>query len=302
MTAKRLACLVVIVSGILAGCTPAASTGTGARPPTAPPPSRTWTSGPVLIVFTTQSESSAPFGVSRIPDLILYADGQLIVRDKGNILTSRLPHEEVCRLLNAIESTGFFDVEMEPYHMQVDAQGLGITSVTRIEVNAWRHRSVAADALRSLIDDPDVKVPPALRETYRLLSNYRPPDLHPYRDAPIALAIYPCPAEHPCETEVMWPLKSPTLSTLSERAKRTGIENREWGVGVLLDGEEATTLLQAIAPPASGTFVEDGLTYRLSARPALPYESLESAMAYEAEIPSPGIDGDRVQLECVESP
>jgi hypothetical protein len=256
----------------------------------------------VLIAFATRSESAAPFGVSRVPDLILYADGQLIVRDEGEILTTRIPHEEVCRLLNAIESTGFFDVEMDAYHTQVDAQGLGITAVTRIEVNAWRRRSVTADALRSLIDDPDVEVPPALRETYRLLNEYRPPDLKPYRDAPIALAIHRCPQGDPCETERTWPIESPTLSTLFERAETTGVENREWGMGVLLDGEEATAVLGATGSSTSGTFVEDEVTYRLSARPVLPYESLESAMAYEAEIPSPGVGVDGVQLECVESP
>jgi hypothetical protein len=302
VTPKRLTCLVILVYRILSGCTPAAPTGTGALPPTATTPSQRWTSGPVLIAFATRSESTAPFGVSRVPDLILYADGQLIVRSEGEILTTRIPHEEVCHLLTTIESTGFFDVEMDAYHTQVDAQGLGITAVTRIEVNAWRHHSVAADALQSLIDDPDVEVPPALRETYRLLSDYHPSDMKPYRATPIALAIHRCPQGDPCETERMWPLKSPTLSTIFERAETTGVENREWGMGVLLDGEEATALLRAVGPTMSGTFVEDEVTYHLSARPALPYESLESAMAYQAEIPSPGVGVDRVKLECVESP
>ncbi len=254
----------------------------------------------MLIEFTTQSENSAPFGVSRVPDLILYADGQLIVASEEEIMTSQLSQDAVCHLLIAIESTGFFDTDMEAYRVQVEARPLGMTSLTRIEVNAWRRRSITAEALLSLLEDPDVAVPDSLNDTYHLLSNYRYADLQPYRDAPLALAIHRCLTEAPCRTESVWPLKSPTLATLFKQAGETGVENREWGRGVLVSTQDAISIAQILTQ--SRTFIEGEETYRLSARRLLPYESLESAMAYEAKIPSPEVDTDRFVMKCAVKP
>lgn len=310
MSIPRFVCLFVVVHGLIGACI----AGPAGDPPiltpaeiptltvTTSPPARTWTAGPVLIEFKVQAENPAPFGVSRVPDSILYADGRLFIPGEGDLLTSQLSQEAVCGVLNTIEDAGFFDVDMEAYNAQVDARALGLTSLIRIEVNAWRRRSITAEALPSLLDDPNAEVPDPLHKTYHLLSNYRPDDLQPYRDAPLALAIHRCPIESACETETVWPLESPTLTTLFKRAEETGVKNREWGFGVRVSDQEAASVAQVLDRSGSRTFFEDNETYRLSARRLLPYESLESAMAYEARIPSPEVSVDSFAMTCEVTP
>ncbi|RLC99144.1 MAG: hypothetical protein DRI77_03435 [Chloroflexi bacterium] len=81
-------------------------------------------------------------------------------------------------------------------------------------------------------------------------------------------------------------------------AEETDITNREWGFGLLLKGDTAMKIYQEISQIPFQGFVEDGETYIVSARPLLPYESLESAVSYKSEIPSLGIVTNTVVLTC----
>jgi hypothetical protein len=264
------------------------------------PPASTWEVGPVLVTFGTYREDPAPFGVSRTPELILYADGLLIVRTDTGFLAVQLSHKEVCALLAAIEATGFFDVDMTAYQAAVDELPMGLVSVTRIGVNTWRHRRVSAEALWEFMenDDADARVPDGLHDVYVLLDGYRPPGLRSYRYNRVALAIHQLPAAESGVKAMTWPLDSPKLFMLEARAEAGGVRSREKGFGLLLEGETADRVYEAIAGASSGQFAEGGATYVVAARPLLPYESLESAVGYTARIPSVGMNAGTVTMRC----
>jgi hypothetical protein len=246
-------------------------------------------------------EDSAPFGVSRTPDLMLYSDGRLVVRTHAGFQAAQLSRQEICALLNTIDQVGFFDFDMAPYHEQMDELPLGIASTTVIEVNAWKQKSVVAMALRDVVDDPAFQVPSPLRSVYLLLSDYHLADLQPYQYDQLALAIHRPPPDSSYRTETRWPLPTPSLGALFERAERANIKSREEGLGLLIEGETAASVYQAIRQISGRGFVEDGEMYLVTARPLWPYESLESAVSYEAEIPSPGVEINTVALTCYEA-
>jgi hypothetical protein len=256
----------------------------------------------VLVEWRTYVENTAPFGVSRVPELLLYATGRLLIKDDGKILTTQLPQDEVCRLLNRIDHTGFYDIDMEPYETEVENLPLGIPSVTRISVKAWRQRTIVAESLRSHIDDPNIHVPSALRDTHRILRDYRSQRLYPYRSKTLALAIHRYTPGNPCTTETRWPLPTYPLGAAYDRARQREVKHRQLGYGLTLDGNEAAQVYRVITEASERCFIEGDNTYRLAARPLLPYESLESAMSYEAEIPSPEISFDTFILECQSDP
>jgi hypothetical protein len=315
LTIKR--CLFwALISWLLFACTPdrdpggIAQTSTVSIPRTpsptldstpASPLTRTWEVGPVLLEFKTLFEDSAPFGVSRTPDLILYSDGRLVVRTNAGFRAAQLSRQEICTLLNTIDQVGFYDFDMAPYHEQMDELPLGIASTTVIEVNAWKQRAVVAMALRDIVDDSTFQVPSPLRSVYLLLSDYRPADLQPYQYDQLALTIHQPLPDSPYKTETRWPLSSPSLGELFERAEQANIKNREGGFGLLLEGETAASVYQAIRQIPGRGFVEDGEMYIVAARPLWPYESLESAVSYEAEIPSPGVETRTIALTCYDA-
>ncbi|MCP4602334.1 MAG: hypothetical protein GY847_17765 [Proteobacteria bacterium] len=275
--------------------TPASTVVPPTPAPTVSPDAQTWETGPVLVQFGTFSEDSAPFGVSRAPELLLYADGRLIVRNGGEFQEHHLTHQEMCALLGTIDRVGFFDLDMAVYNREIDKFAFGIVSVTVIEVNSWQSRRIAADALREVIDDPNVNVPDPLRVTYELLSHYQSDQLQLYQYDQLALTIFKYPADSSYTSNIVWPLNSPSLEELFELAR---VKNRVQGLGLLLKDDVAVKVYQAISQSGQRSFVENGVTYTVSARPLLPYESLESAVSYQAHIPSPGIMLTTNELTC----
>ena len=262
------------------------------------PLTRTWEVGPVILEFMTLVEDPAPFGVSRTAALILYSDGRLVIQSDTGFQERHLSRQEICALLNTIDQTGFFDLDMSPYYEQLNELPLGVVSATVIEVNAWQRRQVYAEALWEVIDDSSIEVPFSLRAVYSLLSNYQPVDLQPYQYEQLAFTIHKCSPDYPYRAETIWSLGSPSLEELFEMAEETDITNREWGFGLLLKGDTAMKIYQEISQIPFQGFVEDGETYIVSARPLLPYESLESAVSYKSEIPSLGIVTNTVVLTC----
>ncbi len=199
-------------------------------------------------------------------------------------------------LVAAIGNRGyFFDLDMAAYNRELDKLALGIVPVTMIEVNFWQSRRIAVDALEKAIEDPTVDVPAPLRATYDLLGHYQSDHLQPYRYDQLAFTIFKYPADSLYTSETAWPLDSPPLEELFGQAS---VENRAQGLGLLLEGDIAIQVYQAIRQTGQHSFIENGVIYAVSARPLLPYESLESAVYYQARIPSSGIPLTTTELTC----
>ncbi len=273
------------------------ATPTPTLSPTAPLAGQTWQAGPVLLKFGTFYEASAPFGVSSVPRLILYSDGLLVLDAGGTLYERLLTRQETCSLLNSIDQAGFFDIDLSGYAKELDKLPLGLVPSTRIVVNAWQSRAERLEALETMVNDPGVNVPDTLRAVYGLLSDYQPDDLQPYQFTQLAFTIYKYPADTAYQARQEWPLESPSLAQLFEQAT---VPNRMDGMGLLLEGDAAPQVYAALQDGPDG-FTENGATYAVSARPLLPYESLESAASYQARIPSPGVHSAATQWTCYPS-
>lgn len=259
---------------------------------------QTWEAGPVLVAFGTFREDPAPFGVSHVPSLILYTDGRLVVHADEGLQERHLTRQEICALLNTIEQAGFFDAEVAAFQEEINHLGLGLASTTRIEVNAWQSRGVNIDALWEAIDHLEVEVPAGLRVTFELLRDYRPQNLTPFQSEQVAVGFYRYPAGDGPEDTATWSLDWPTLEEMFAQAK---VENRQQGWGLLLEGEAAARVEGEIHRVDGRVFAEDGAVYFVSARPLLPYESLESALSYQAQIPSADVAITPTTLTCYAS-
>jgi hypothetical protein len=260
-----------------------------------------WVAGPLLLLFGTFFEDSRPFGVSSPPEFVLYSDGRLVSREDGELQEQRLSQQEVCELLESIDAAGFFTFDAQAYHQTVDENvALGLLSDTRIYVYAWQSREVRAEGLEEMLGQAAAEVPPELRATYELLGGYRPRESQPqpYAYEEVALALYRADPGSTPDVDRVWTLDSPRLADLYTRAVEGGVENREEGVALLLSGEEGRRVLEAIEQAEGSLFAEDGEVYGLSARPLLPYESLESAVGYRSHIPSRDTDFDPVVWRC----
>lgn len=297
---KRMWALCVMsILLLLAGCTMLGSTFV--TPTSITSLEQEWEAGPVLVAFGSFFEDPWPFGVSSPPQFVLYSDGRLVVRESGELQEQWLSQQEVCELLESIEAAGFFTFDAQAYHQAVDENvALGLVSITRIDVYAWQSREVRAEGLEEMLGQAAAEVPPGLRATYELLEGYRPQDLQlqPYAYEEVALALYRVEPGSTPDVERVWPLDSPSLADLYARAVEGGVENREQGVALLLTGEEARRVLEALDQADGDLFVEDGEIYSLSARPLLPYESLASAVGYRSHVPSQDVDFDPVTWRC----
>jgi hypothetical protein len=203
--------------------------------------------------------------------------------DSGHmLLTTRLPRQATCHLLNSIDQAGFFDYDPASY------PGWGPTDMgsTSISVHAWRANSVGlynfAGALREETQYQATGTPlpafptilPAIRATYRLLDQYDVPPgaLHPLK--PERLGVWLLSAREPAGAKgyVEWPLSSHTLAALGL------VPGNTYGGGgpsMILTGEDATQVYDALGEGFSinGITVREGdKLYQAFARPLLPNE------------------------------
>ena len=273
-------------------------TPTPSPSPTVTPQGQTWQAEPVLVNFSTRREDPAPFGVSTPPDLVLYHDGLLVRRMPEGLQAKTLSRTEICQLLNTVESTGFFEVEMASYDEMINQQGFGVVSMTFIKIAAWKTQSVRAEALVDARDRPELDVPVGLAETYTLLDAYRPADLAPYMSERLAVSLYRFPEDTSRTSETTWPLDEPSLASLYEQAEAQGVKSREMAWGLVLEGDVADEVWARLREAEGSIFTEGGELYAVSARPLLPYESLESAVGYQARIPSVDTPTDLPPLTC----
>jgi len=155
-----------------------------------------------VLIELGESGGDGNFG-PYIPDLILYADGNLIFQSSGGLRRKQLERQEICALLNTVEQSGFFDYDSAKDDYSVDGAPFIGGAVTRLQVNAWRSKQIALAELAIILEDPGSlaawdacpdcsdapTIPSSLRDVYQLLKHYRPGEARPYQPS----RIFPTP-------------------------------------------------------------------------------------------------------------
>jgi hypothetical protein len=267
--------LLMMLCLVVSGCGLAAVTPT-------PGLMHEWSATPVLVTLQTQQ---GMFGArTRLPSLVIYADGTVIrMREESTAMGRRqfidraqLPPADLCRLLGQIDAAGFFEVNPADY---VNPRVVDLGN-TIISVDAWRSNAISAYALEIAVDEPrsGAVVPPGLAATYRLLATYTPPNFMPYQPERIdvdvaAIAATDVPAivvtDVPTQTAqtavAAWPVAGLVLADL--------VKQRE-----PLDGPPAAAIYALFATDTAATrfYQADGQVYAVRVRPLLPFEQWPS--------------------------
>lgn len=239
-----------------------------------------------LVVFNAQEGDGNCAAAFTPPKLTLYGDGQLfyLQHTRGmQLMTARLSERQVCQWMNAIDRTGFFDYNPATYNGDLIESRWA--SYYLIEVNAWRSKSVSLNNLGSAIynmehPQDECKNPPycniqfptilpALRNTYHLLTDYKPVDGRVYQPGRVGIWVTPylTTEEYP-----LWPESFPRLAGLA-------IPAPDWEEikppQLIVEGElarEVFDFFHQLLPGGGQIVLDGGESYRISARPLLPDE------------------------------
>jgi hypothetical protein len=160
--------------------------------PHAAPSSHAWAAEPVLVSLFTAANNTRTIDYewSQLPDLVLYADGRLLVTRtdaKRDIYEAHLQPAEVCALLQQIATDGFLAIRPEDY---APVQYADFHTIW-ISINAWQGNEISAYGLDSVLkDDATAKrVPPALKATYLGLRDYMTSDLHVFQPEKVVVSV-----------------------------------------------------------------------------------------------------------------
>jgi hypothetical protein len=252
-----------LLSLALIGC------GAPAISPTPTAATHSWPASPVVAsLYHGPGYTSRSDAWSAMPSLVVYADGRVIVtsfEQSGSeylrsVELAQIAPAEVCSLLGAIDGYGFFDYDSDDYpRPQITDNG-----TTQIKVDAWRSMDASAYALHYVLGEPDLldSVPSSLVETYRLLSDFSPPNRAPYRPERISLLIETTTSAEPAAD---WPLAAPSLKELLASMNEDTKE-------LVLDGQQAADVYALFGKHESMIY-SDGVTrYTITLRPLLPLE------------------------------
>lgn len=254
-------------------------------PPTPPPLSmHEWLPEPLLLVF---DDTGSNGGYPPPPDILLYADGQLIVNyygvgNKSGRWHTQLSRGEVCQVLNTIEQTGFLNFDPTSYNFVP----LGGGPTTHIVVDAWRSTDYWFSHLVDLMGNPGFVdgylqgcdfcpipyVSPAITETYLFLSNYKPPRLKKYVSETWALSVYEYldyVPENFDQESAPWTLDNPGLI---DTLQSSGCRNS--GTITTFDYSMANQIFEMLDLSFEGYFTEGGRKFQVNARSMYPYEVL----------------------------
>jgi len=208
-----------------------------------------------------------------VPYLVLYSDGLLVMTGGPYgiswLVSKQLSVTQVCHLLQTIGSTGFFDAEGtgqrypdDPIYMSYRDYGDGAAGY-RIAVNGPRNKWVwvYGPAVENLV--------PAVAAALHLLDQYRPAGMQPYNSHRIILRVQARPGadwDSPTpESSSPWPADLPPLQSL--------VSDEEAPRDLLFQGTQADLLESFFPFPGSAYFTQNGESYFVVARPALPHET-----------------------------
>ena len=222
------------------------------------------------------------------PRIVVYADGQLIVRRRdweyGQTVLwdeASLTRDDLCQLLGRIDRAGFFDVEGgnnsvtyedDPIYNLPEGLQFGEGGGDHIiQVNGTPSKQVDIyyELVPFVVDE--------VRTVIELLQEYRPAGLQPYHPQHILVWVEtgesawwlpPTPGPTPWP----WPTNYPSLSGA------IGVNGNK----LLLSGSDAAALLNI--PTGAAVVNDNGTLYSIIVRPLLPHEAPDdiSPPPYEA--------------------
>lgn len=265
--------------------------------PTIVPPliAHTWQPDHVLVEMW-HSAGDGGFSAKYPPDIILYANGQLILSgDVGDFtyepMTKILSRPETCALLNTIDQIGYFDYDDSTYDTGWDGG-----SITYIFVSTWRLNTSRNMMLWQLVycypymetcefTNSDLVILPAIRNTYLLLENYHVTGLQPYESD--SLYVWLMGSRMFTATPLPWPLESLSLAELVKMQNPDAVYQP-----IMLEGEIISEWGSMVP---NGVYYEGDLSLAVYSRPSWP---MEYNSTWGLDIPDPSIPPPGFTLSC----
>jgi len=254
-------------------------------------------------------------------ELVLYADGRLIVRQgyeangewRRQLMTKVLSRAELCSVLNTVDQTGFLDYSPAAYRPQnSDYFSIDGSDSTIIAVNSWRSNfgnffalssylrfsSMAAESGQSILDDPGAPViPPALRDMYYFLESLKQSDAEVYQPERLGLIVtkYESVRVQPDSPIIDWPFNELSLAEI-EKFTSDGYSSQFY----IVEGRNAASIYDYFNN-SFGFYGENvrqnGQVYVVFLRPILPYEIPLPEEVYNI-LPDPAVEPPQFELEC----
>ncbi len=215
----------------------------------------------------------------------LWWDGELLMRHNDLPYTMHLSQAEVCKVLNTIETSGFFE---EDGVYEVPYGGLGSEGIS---VNAWKTNSSGAQLLSSAIlggpyDNSffcqdcafpfkEAIIRPGLANTYYFLKNYRPEH---FPIAPVKeILVQTSKSMHEIDAE--WPLQSISFEQFIQSMKDCNEDPACGYQGKTFSGDMAQEIMEKISnnqvfPSASSSTGYIAITYQPKAPDVPPNNTL----------------------------
>ncbi len=232
---------------------------------------------------------SLPQRFTLMPDGSLYMLEFIGYTDLLDLKANTLSRGSTCRLLNSVDQAGFFDYDPATYIPNPARWSPWIMGAghTAISVQAWRSNAVDLYGVDAFIGTQEYyertgepcplcrhegmfpTILPALRNTYKLLSGYKPEGLRVY--VPVRVGVWIAPGMDADKWDAVdWPLQSPSVADLALLPADPN------GAPVaILTGTKAVEVEKMFNQKINicGMVVMNGFDiYRVFARPLLPNE------------------------------
>jgi hypothetical protein len=256
------------------------------------------------------------------PDLVLYANGRLIITRSEEVagkwimrlFTKRLDRQATCGFLNTIDQAGFLDYDPSTYKPKGGAYSVDGSDYTRITVNAWSHVDGEFYGLTSYTDanlfsfgfaQNEIGVPlipPALRDTYYFLNSYFPSGLEEYQPERLGIVVMNKDAVYSVHREPIrdWPFPEVNLDEIERQTTIIDSTYVYTDKFFELNGTLAKSVYRFFDDSITDAAVrQNGKEYAVFVRPLLPYEV---AKFHDFNvIPDPNIQPPSFRLNCYPS-
>ena len=247
-----------------------------ATPPTitlSPTHKPTFTPSPTPKPYLIKRSSGAGDGASEIyhcltsaypyPKFILYADGQLIIREGRGFVETYLTTEEIQALLTEIENTGFLELGPPGFYLD-DSVVYDLPEGLQYGEGGWGEEISVQGVNVSLIAGISQYAVQPIKDTLSIIGHYQPPrETYPYH--PTELTMFILDANTPADELVG---RTPALA----RAWPAGLPDLEFGWLVQYDQSQTSSLIQAGVFeyfPGLGIFTQNGIDYLVIACPSM---------------------------------
>lgn len=275
--------------------------------PTASPPATytPWPTKQVLVEFGIFGGDggwiTSSFAGRDTPELVLYADGQLIIksRDIGPpwFEETKLSAPQMCSFLAQIENVGFYTLETDSYANENDNPIYQLDESAHlgeggphyiIQVNGPKPKriSIYYGYVQYLI--------PKARRIFDLFAEYTPPSKRSLYQPPHLLMRIQNESSYPIQsTPIPWPTNLPDLDTLAKENVETMASDYFRAMGTSGYQISQTVIEGAQVVPVLETFnnrmiyklfqSDKKVPYLVVARPLLPHETLNHFSSFPEE-------------------